>query len=141
MKSILPLEIILIEDDGYHLMIEVLINGKVANMLIDTGASRTVFDISKIRKFLTEQNFEPNNKLSTGLGTNSLESKTTIIHELELGKISIKYYKSIVIDLEHVNKSYKLLNLPEIDGVLGSDLLFRYNGIIYYDKGILKLSD
>lgn len=44
MITTIPLQILPIENDGFHLMIVVKINRKNANLIIDTGASRTVFD-------------------------------------------------------------------------------------------------
>jgi|TARA_B110000459_G_C16477643_1_gene432721 predicted aspartyl protease len=38
MKTTLPITIFPIEDDGYHLKITLIVNGKPANMIIDTGA-------------------------------------------------------------------------------------------------------
>ena len=85
--NILKLEIVPIEDDGYHIFIEAFINGKKARLLIDTGASRTVFDAERIKAFLPDgdHNFEKIDKLSTGLGTNTMESHTVILAEFRLG--------------------------------------------------------
>ena len=44
MKTTIPFKIIKIDDEGFHLLIKVYINKKVAHLLIDTGASKSVFD-------------------------------------------------------------------------------------------------
>jgi hypothetical protein len=44
-----------------------------------------------------------------------------------------------VLSISHVNTTYQLLNIPKIDGVLGSDFLMKYKAVIDYDKGILRL--
>jgi len=38
MKTTLPITIFPIEDDGYHLKITLIVNGKPANIIVDTGA-------------------------------------------------------------------------------------------------------
>lgn len=130
-----------IEDDGYHIMVPVQINGITANMLLDTGASRTVFDSQNILNFLpgVKEQFEKNEKLSTGLGTNSLESHVTTLRNLKLGDLVINDYESVILDLMHVNESYEKLGLPKIDGVLGSDVMKKYNAVIYYREKKIKL--
>ena len=64
-KNTVPLTIIPIENDGFHLMVEGFINGKAARFLIDTGASRTVFDQERILDFFDGEvaDFEHNEAL------------------------------------------------------------------------------
>jgi predicted aspartyl protease len=132
----IKLDIVPIEDDGYHLFINCLINGKTARLLVDTGASRTVFDANRIKTFLKEEehNFEKVDKLSTGLGTNTMESHTVILSEFSIGETIFKDYIAVVLNIEHVNQSYKMLGFPEIDGVLGGDLLHELKAVIDYRK-------
>jgi predicted aspartyl protease len=140
-SSQLPIRIINIEDDGFHLMVSIKIGRKKANMLLDTGASRTVFDQQRIARFLPEnqEGFEKNERLSTGLGTNTLESQVTELKSMKLGDIKISGFQAIILDMKHVNESYKQLGLPPIDGVVGSDLLMKYDAVIDYKEGLLKL--
>ncbi len=139
----IPIKIIPIDDDGFHLMMEILINEQKANMIIDTGASRTVFDSNKIMKFVSEENseFEKNEKLSTGLGTNTLQSEAIELDNIQLGELTINKYKAVVLDMSHINQSYSAIKIPEIDGVIGGDLLKKYNAEISYQSELLKLND
>src|SRR3989337_3113444 len=88
-------------DDGFHLLVNIRVNGKRARLLIDTGASQTVFDKERIKNFLSKEKFEKHNKLSTGLGTSNMKSHLAVIKNISLGKIEIKNYKTVVIDLSH----------------------------------------
>ena len=83
-STIIPIDILQIEDDGSHLLLKAKLNGKVARLLIDTGASRSVFDEERIRQYVSEKSFVPHNKLSTGLGTNSMQTSTVILKTLKL---------------------------------------------------------
>jgi predicted aspartyl protease len=144
-KSItrIPVTLFEIEDGGYHLFVEVEVNGKPATLLIDTGASKTVFDRSRVMSLLgldTENpDFELSPHLSAGLGTNTMESHLVVIDSLKIGDLTIENFESVVLEIDHVNQSYELLGHKGIDGVLGSDLLKRYEAVIYYKKKILKL--
>lgn len=137
----IPMEQIPIENDGYHLTIPARINGKKARLLIDTGASRTVFDKNRIIPFLKEQEaeFEENEQLSTAMGTNQLQSQIFILDRLKLGDLKIRDYPAILLDMVHVNHSYEKLDIQPIDGVLGGDILSRYKAVIYYKTNKLKL--
>jgi hypothetical protein len=129
-----------IQGDGLHILLKAKIGRKFANLLIDTGASRTVFDKDRIQHYISESSFQPLNRLSAGLGTNTLEGSVIVLPRLKLGELVITNYTAAVLDLQHVNDSYKSMGLSVIDGVLGSDLLFLYNAVIDYKKRILTLT-
>jgi clan AA aspartic protease (TIGR02281 family) len=141
-KNTIPVTIVSIEDDGCHLMVKGFINGKEANLLIDTGASRTVFDQDRVMRFFGDEtiDFEMNEKLSTGLGTNTMESRTLQLDEVRLGELLIKDYTAVVLEMSHINESYSKLDLPGIDGVIGGDLLERYGAVIDYGSRELRFS-
>lgn len=127
-----------IENDGYHLLVKGKINGKTANFLIDTGASRTVFDQVSIHTFIDDPELNQNERLSTGIGTNTMASMVTTIQSLEFGGLNIKDYTAIVIDLQHVHASYNSLKLPEINGILGGDILTEHKAVINYKSKKIK---
>jgi predicted aspartyl protease len=131
---------ILIEDDGSHVLIKAKINGKVARLLIDTGASRSVFDLERIRQFVNEKSFPEHNKLSTGLGTNSMPTSTITLKSLKIGDLTIENFPAVLLDLQHVNGTYDTLGHSAIDGVIGNDILVMYNALINYKKMSLTLS-
>ncbi|MEO6884437.1 MAG: retropepsin-like aspartic protease [Bacteroidia bacterium] len=140
MTTKIPIIILNIENEGFHLLINVKINNKKASLIVDTGASSTVLDKEKIKKFADKKKFIDNDKLSTGLGTSSMKSKKTILEKIIFGTLEVKKYPTLLLDLSHVNKSYKSIGLKPIDGILGSDLLLKYNAIIDYKKKILILT-
>jgi len=136
----LPLIFLSIDDDGMHIMVKGLINGLPANFIVDTGASRSVFDQVGIKKYIPDLTLEENEKLSSGLGTNTMPSHVTVIESITLGQLVVSDYSAILIDLTHVHQSYRALQLPEINGVLGGDLLWKYRAAINYKAQTLKLS-
>jgi predicted aspartyl protease len=139
MISVLPIHIISIDNDGFHLLTQIVLNRKKATVIIDTGASRTVFDKTRIKHFVKTRSTKIRDKLSTGLGTNSMESHHVKVSSLRIGDIKLKDYFTVLLDLKHVNTSYAQLGLPQIDGVLGSDILHEYNAVIDFKKRELRL--
>lgn len=134
-----PIKVINIEQDGSHIFISALVNAKPATLLIDTGASRSVFDLNRIRQFEEEKEFLLHQKLSTGLGTNSMPTQGIVVENFTLGKLSIDQFDVVLLDLQHVNDSYSSMGLAPIDGVLGNDILVRYKAVIDLGKNSLTL--
>lgn len=130
----IPLRILNIEGDGFHLQAKIRINGKPALAIVDTGASRTVFDKTEIAKYLKTEAIGEHDKLSTGLGTNSMQSQFVVIGNLTIGKLKLENFDSVILDLQHVNQTYSMIGLPSIAGVLGSDILVSMNAVIDFRK-------
>lgn len=139
MLTIIPFKILNIDNEGFHLLIKIHINRKIARIIVDTGASKTVFDKTRIEKFVAERNFDVHEKMSSGLGTNTMQSQTTRIRKIKIGEIEISDYRAVLLDLSHVNHSYEQIGLAPVDGVLGSDILLDYKAVIDYEKKLLKL--
>ncbi|MBN2745588.1 MAG: retropepsin-like domain-containing protein [Bacteroidales bacterium] len=139
----LPIHLVEIEDGGYHLFVEASVNKKPVFLLVDTGASKTVFDAEKVKKLLDidsqEFQFELSPHKSTGLGTSDMESHLVVFETFELKELCLADFQAVVLPMEHVNLAYSMLNHREIDGVLGSDILTQYKAVIYYGKRKLKL--
>lgn len=128
----LPIHLLDIEGDGFHVMIKGKINGMEANFLIDTGASRSVFDPTVIARFVENPQFTKKPGITAGVGGSDLESSTFIIDTLSFGSIDIKNYEAVALDLESVHEPYQKLGLPAIDGIIGGDLLYRLKATINY---------
>ncbi len=134
MKIKVPLNIVFIEDEGFHPHIDVKINSLPAVMLVDTGASKTVFNSHSMGNYIVDIKTSVHDKLTTGLGTNSMISLKAIVSKITIGEIEILNYDAVLIDLTHVNNSYMQLGLPQIIGVLGSDLLMKYKSVVDFNK-------
>lgn len=135
----IPFELVDIEGDGCHLIIDAQLCGHPIKMLIDTGASRTVFDKNRIAALIAPDMTDMD-RLSSGLGTNTMSSQKAEITDLSIGEIVIPEYTAVILDLSHVNESYLRLGYSGIDAVLGGDLMTRFNAVIDYKEKTIKLS-
>jgi predicted aspartyl protease len=137
----IDLELVSIDENGFHIMIDAKLGRKKIRLLVDTGASKTVFDKTRLKRLLGEEEvtFEAVEQLSTGLGTNSMESHLVTLKSLKIGEVKFLNYAVVVLDLSHVNESYKMIGDKGIDGVLGSDILMQHQAVIYYKTRQLKL--
>jgi hypothetical protein len=135
----IPINIINIEGDGFHIVTEGLINGKPARFVVDTGASRTVFDKDRILNYINNPEFSEKEGLSAGIGGTDISSFIFDIEELCFGDLMISNYQAVAMDLSNINDSYEMIKLPPIDGVFGGDLLKRHNAVINYRLKKIRL--
>lgn len=135
-----PIQLLDIEGEGFHIMVRGMIHGKEASFLIDTGASRSVFDPKTITAFIEDIQFEKKEGLSAGVGSSDLESATFVIDRLGIGVLEITDYEGVALDLENIHEMYGKLGLPHIDGIIGGDLLRRHKAVINYRSRKLRLT-
>ncbi len=120
MEFPVPIRFVEIENSGVHIAVSGFVNGNLANILIDTGASHSVFDKNRIHLFSDQTKFE------------SMEGLKFSIKQFILGDLLLDNYEVIALDLGHINESYEQLNLGAIDMVLGGDFLQKYKASIRY---------
>ncbi|KGE13683.1 aspartyl protease family protein [Sphingobacterium deserti] len=136
----IPLEILELQGDGYHLLVHVELFDKPFKMVLDTGASKTVLDKNTLlHSGISEDKFRNTDILSTGLGTNSMQS---FILEIPLFKINdwqLKNFQTAVLDLSSINFAYEQMNFEPVIGVIGGDILRPFGAKIDYSSEILTL--
>ena len=135
-----PLQLLDIEGEGFHVMVKGTIHGKEASFLIDTGASRSVFDPKTMASFIDDPTFEKKEGLTAGVGSSDLESATFLIQSLTIGDLEINDYEAVALNLENIHEMYAKLGLPHIDGIIGGDLLKRHNAVINYKAQKMRLT-
>ena len=134
-----PLQLINLQNDGFHLLVEVVVFGQSFNVVLDTGASKTVLDKATVENHIAAGDLLFSDKLSTGLGTNSMESFILNLPDLHIGRLKLKDFEAAVLDLSSISLAYENLQLPAVIGVLGGDILQQYNAVIDYGKLQLTL--
>lgn len=70
-----------------------------------------------------------------------MQSSTAIISDLYIGNLQIKEFKAAILDLSNINIAYAQLGHTEVLGVLGGDILIKYNAAIDYGKKELILEE
>lgn len=130
-----PLTLINLQDDGFHLLVEIVVFRLKAFAVVDTGASRSVFDKTYLKEHLPELNHSEEIHATTLFTTSS--TLQAVIPTLKIGRLTLTDYQTVGLDLETVNQAYEGLGHPSIVGIIGSDLLLKYHAVINYRK--LKL--
>lgn len=127
------------EANGFHLMFHAVIRGVKANVLIDTGASRTVMDLGKTGDYLGDLAIKPFDKSFTGMGADNIETYLATIPEIRIGVQTLSEIEVVLLDLSPLNKSYAMHDLPRIDLVMGGDWLLKLDAVIDYPNKTLKI--
>ncbi|MGJ1446216.1 aspartyl protease family protein [Sphingobacterium spiritivorum] len=136
----IPFTLLNLQGDGYHIILEVEIFNRSFNMVLDTGASKTVLDkTTVISSGLAEKDLQSTDILSTGLGTNSMESFILHLPKLRIREWEIKKVDVAVLDLSSINYAYEQMGIDPVIGVLGGDILTRYGAVIDYNKHTVRL--
>ena len=125
----IPLEIY----QSGHIVFELVMNNVAAKFLLDTGASGTILTVESIEKFNLE--LEETDESGTGAGSENIAMQNSVNNTLIFKEKKIDKIDLFVMDLKHVNNSFIELGHPEIDGVLGADILTQHDCVIDY-KGM-----
>lgn len=139
-KKNIPLEVLDLNGNGFHILLNIKLFNKPFRLVLDTGASKTAFDKTMLLEQIHENELKHSGHLTTGLGTNNMESFTAEIADLYIGKFHIPLLEVAVLDLSAINLAYQNLQIAPVLGVLGGDVLVKYQAIINYadQKLVLK---
>lgn len=137
----IPVEIISIEKEGFHLIIQGKINKKKSNLIVDTGASKSVFN-KKLSGKIKEDNINQNiHNLHTTISfSDEIPSMNGIIKEFQIGTLHKYNLEVTFIDIDYINRFYKITVGKKIDGLIGNDLLVTYQAKINYADKSLTLT-
>ena len=139
MKTIIPIDVVTLGDgNSYHLFVSGFINDQKYDLLIDTGASHTIFDATLIPEIPPEE-MEEHEILSTGIQAGELKSGIGRIKIFELGDLKRVDWTVVLINLTHVNDMYGKFTDKRVAGLIGSDFLLKHFAIIDYKKKTLLL--
>jgi len=137
----IPLEIVSIEPNGTHLLLDVEVNGNKLKVVLDTGASRSVFDLDYLKSIEPELIVKEEEATSAGVGAIDIISYTAVIENFGIGQQQIPKFEIAAMDLAAVLQSYEKIGAVKIHGVLGGDILLKGNAQIDYAKRELRLDE
>ncbi len=137
MEIQIPLEIVELEDNSYHIITTVLIGSIEGDFIIDTGASVTVID--RNTPFSHEAIADVPEINSGGVSGRIEEVKLVNLPTFQIGDYTIENLHAAVIDLDYVNTLYEKQLRRRISGLLGSDFLVKFKAVIDYENKYLRL--
>jgi hypothetical protein len=129
----IALQIIELETDNYHILIEGEFQDDTpVSWIIDTGASKSVLDVNLKDCYEILDSDNEDDYHSAGINQGMMETSVGKMFMLRFGKLEITNHKVALIDLNHVNEIYGKFTNYRIAGLLGGDILMQYQCRIDY---------
>lgn len=120
-----------------HFVIKAKINGVKGLFIVDTGASNTCVGLEEIDLF--KLNLEATDKKAAGAGSTDIKTQIASKNTLLIKRFKINPLTLVVIDLSHINTALIEHNSLPVNGIIGADVLNKYNGVIDYKYKALYL--
>ncbi len=137
MKTIsVPLILVNLQDNGFHILVEIVVFGEKQFAVVDTGASRSVFDKGLVEKHISH--LQENQEQQAATIFSSTTTLVGTIPLLQIGKLKLPDYETVAIDLQSVSDTYIQMGQPSIAGIIGGDILMQFKCKIDYQKRILR---
>ena len=121
----------LVKSKVSHFEIKAKLNGISGKFILDTGASHSVVDEALIQKFKMKLLKKESNNAG-GLGASKFSVKHSNGNLVCFKNFTADKRKMLVMDLSHVNAALSNNGAGKVDGVIGADILNKYNAIIDY---------
>lgn len=131
-----PLNLIKL-DDGFHLLVEIVVFKQNLLAVLDTGASRSVFDKNLMESHISELILNEEAQAATIFS--AATTAQGCIPKLQIGKLNLKNYNAVALDLQSVTQAYLQMGHPPISAIIGGDILMQYQAKIDYQKRLLRL--
>ncbi|MDA3880010.1 MAG: retropepsin-like aspartic protease [Prolixibacteraceae bacterium] len=129
-KYTIPIQLIELEDENYHILVEgEFNNNNILQWVVDTGASKTVFDANLAEHFETDE-LEATEVQSAGIGEGHVETQIGVLHEIHFGELPLNNWPVAIINLEQINTIYSQFTNIRIAGLLGSDFLLKHKAVV-----------
>ena len=113
-----------------HMTTTISVNGKPCVFLIDTGGGGTLIDNSKMNYF--GLNAIKIGDYAAGIGSVSPLVQTSAT--LQINGYDIEEKDLYLMDITYINYEFKKNRSRQVDGVLGTDFLNKYEAVIDYSK-------
>ena len=109
--------------------VKVKVNGEGASLVIDTGATGTVFDEASAERLHLKSSGAA---VAAGLGAASMLASACDVEAIEIGSCRIANLAVRIVDLSVVRLAMQQRGVAACDGVLGSDILIGRDAVIDY---------
>ena len=140
MRIKVPLQIVELDPDNYHIIITgSFFDGETGNWIIDTGASKTVFDKNLVEYYSVLEG-ESDEIHTAGIEEQPQEISLALLKYVRFGKFNVEDFKVALLDLSNINRLYSKATNLKICGLIGGDFLMKYGAVINYKKNRLTFN-
>jgi predicted aspartyl protease len=138
MKATIPFRIIQIEPASYHPLIEGEIDGVKLDLILDTGASRTVIEKSIIEN-QPRANTTQEEVFAAGINAQKMEVEQVEVSTIKLGNLEFENMLVFSTDLSAISTLYEQMAGIKIGGLLGCDFLEKHKAVVDFGSNQIVL--
>lgn len=120
-----------------HYKLDVLVNGRKGEFILDTGASTSCIGLENTGYF--HLNSLESEIKAAGAGAIDMETRISTGNRLKIGPLQKRNLDFVLFDLTHVNTALDQVEEDKVQGILGADLLKKYRAVIDYGRNVLFL--
>ena len=78
---------------------------------------------------------------ATGIGSTKMPISNALVSKLSFGDFDLFEYQMTVINLNHVNEALQKMDAKTVDGIIGADVLWKYQGVIDFGGKVLLVKE
>jgi predicted aspartyl protease len=121
-----------------HLLVRAFINGRPAWLTVDSGAPVSAIALHRREHFrLTPITAKSN--LPARVQINGAFNNVAIARKVRIGALTLVDEPVVIVDLEQRSRSAQLRSEPQIDGIIGADILFPTKAVLDCQRQLLIL--
>jgi hypothetical protein len=128
-----------LSDGGIHVLLQGLIDDIPIRMVLDTGASHSVLDINWAMQNLSTEELEAIEDPAHGIGA-ALNVHKLAVSKIDIDTLEIRNFTIALIDFSGINSVYEKEGFEEVQGILGGDILYKYEALINYKELVISFN-
>src|SRR4030095_13282761 len=119
-----------------HLLLRAFINGKPAWLTVDSGAPVSAIALNR-REYFRLKPITTQSSLPARVQINGAFNNVAIARELRIGGLNLVDEPVVTVDLGGSARAARMAHEPQIDGIIGADILFPTQAVLDCEKQLL----
>ena len=121
-----------------HLLVRAFINGRPAWLTVDSGAPVSAIALNR-RDYFRLKPITSESSLPARVQINGAFNKVAIARELRIGGLTLVDEPVVTVDLGGSARAARMAHEPQIDGIIGADILFPTQAVLDCERQLLVL--
>ena len=121
-----------------HLLVRAFINGRPAWLTVDSGAPVSAIALNR-REYFRLKSITTKSSLPARVQINGAFNKVAIARELRIGGLTLVDEPVVTVDLGGSARAARMAHEPQIDGIIGADILFPTQAVLDCERQLLIL--
>jgi predicted aspartyl protease len=121
-----------------HLLVRAFINGRPAWLTVDSGAPVSAIALNR-REYFRLKPITAQSSLPARVQINGAFNNVVIAGELRIGGLILADEPLVTVDLGGSARAARMAHEPQIDGIIGADILFPTQAVLDCEKQLLIL--